>query len=377
MFVIVYLSLIAPIEFVGKTLNIVWALQMVLLLWVAQKLDIKAFRFYSALYILVVIINTFYELYQTYNNISPQAELKTLFINIDFISGLIGSLALLFCFYLVGKEHKIYYLKPLKMSLYQAVVSIFAVIIIYFNIYIEISYHITIIYESELVHKIILGIYNFGFMLLISTPFLFIKVKKAKLIGGVLVSISILFYFFYYTLIIIQSRDELLASAGISQYQFWSHLIISALVVILAFSTYLNFRKICINHKFLSAFTIWPAIFIVLAVLSFELDHIWIFSMSENNIATADILEKVHRMPYTLLWSVFAAFLTLIGTIINYKQLRQVSLFIVFCALVKLFIDLQYMNIANKTASLIGMGGILLVIAFIYQFNSSKITNND
>jgi len=317
-------------------------------------------------------------MYQTYSGISPQAELKGLFINIDFISGLIGSLALLACIYLVAKEDKVYYIKPVKISLYQAILGIFAVIIIYLNIYIEIDYHITIIYESELARIIILGIYNFVFIFLLSIPLLLINNRLAKHIGGIFISLSIIFYFFYYIIIIIQSRDEFLSGGGITLYQFWSHIFISILVSILAMSNYLNYNQLFSKHKFLSQFTLWPFAIIILIILSLELDHVWILSIGENNIATADILEKVHRMPYTMLWSVFAAILTLIGTALHNQQMRQVSLFIVFVALLKLFIsDIQNMDIPNRTISLIGMGGILLFIAFVYQFNIPKTNKND
>ncbi|RLD64008.1 MAG: hypothetical protein DRI95_11060, partial [Bacteroidetes bacterium] len=139
-----------------------------------------------------------------------------------------------------------------------------------------------------------------------------------------------------------------------------------------------NYNKLLQGHKFWSRYTLWPFIIIILTILSLELDHFWILSRGENNIATADILEKVHRMPYTILWSGFAALITLIGTLVHSHQLRQVSLFIIFVALLKLFIlDIQYMDIANRTISFIGMGSILLFIAFVYQFNISKINKDD
>ncbi|MEN8122573.1 MAG: DUF2339 domain-containing protein [Bacteroidota bacterium] len=374
----VFLSLIVPVQFVGKTITIIWSLQMVLLLWVSQKIDIKMFRIFSAVWILVVTGNTIFELYQTYSMISPQAELRNMFVNVDFVSGLMSSIGLLVCIYLVSTEEKIYYLKPVKISLYQAMVGVFAVSIFYLNIYIEIDYNITIFIESELSRKILLGIYNFLFIFLLSIPLIVISNKKAKLIGGVLISLSIVFFFFHYTLIIIQSRDEYLSGGGITLSQFWYHLFISLIIVAMAFSIYLNYRTLLEDHKFWSRFTLWPFIIIVLTILSLELDHVWILSLSENNIATADILEKVHRMPYTILWSGFAALITLIGTAVHSQQLRQVSLFIIFVALLKLFIlDIQFMDIENRTISFIGMGGILLFIAFVYQFNISKISKNE
>ena len=374
----VFLSLIVPVQFVGKTITIIWSLQMVLLLWVSQRVEMKMYRIFSAVWIFVVTGNTIFEMYQTFSIISPQAELRSMFVNIDFISGLMSSLGLLTCIYLVSKEEKIYYLKPVKISLYQALVGVFAISIFYMNLYIEIDYNITIFIESELARKILLGIYNFSFILLLSIPIIFIKSKPAKLIGGIFISLSIIFFFFHYTLIIIQSRDEYLSGGGITLAQFWYHLFISFIIMAMTFSTYLNYKNLLHSYKFLSQITIWPFIITVLTILSLELDHLWILSIDENNIATADILEKVHRMPYTMLWSGFAAVLTLIGTAFNNQQLRQVSLFIIFVALLKLFIvDIQYMDVANRTISLIGMGSILLFIAFVYQFNISKFNKDD
>lgn len=373
----VFLSLIAPVEFVGKTITIIWALQLVLLLWISQKVDIKMFRFFSAVWVLVVAGNTLYEIYQTYLSISPRAEMKGLFLNIDFVTGLMSSLGLLVCIYLVGTEDKVYYIKPVKISLYRAIVGVFAIVIFYLNIYVEIDYHVTIIFESGITRAIILGIYNYSFIFLLSIPLLFLKNKRAKHIGGVFLGLSIVFYFLYYSLVFIHGRDEYLSGGGISLQQFWAHIAISLLVVALAFSNYLNYKKLFDKSKWLSRFTLWPFVIVVLIVLSMELDHIWILSLNKSNLTTADILERVHRMPYTILWSVYAAVLTLVGTSIRNIQLRQVSLLIIFAALLKLFIkDIQYMDIPNRTISLIAMGGILLFIAFVYQFNSSKINKD-
>ncbi|MCF6356983.1 MAG: hypothetical protein L3J54_04175, partial [Draconibacterium sp.] len=177
-----------------------------------------------------------------------------------------------------------------------------------------------------------------------SIPLIFINSKPAKLIGGIFISLAIVFFFFHYTLIIIQSRDEYLSGGGITLAQFQYHLFISLIVIAMAYVTYLNYNVLFKGYKFLSTFTLWPFIVTILIILSIELDHFWILSIGKNNIVTADILEKVHRMPYTMLWTGFAANTTLIGTIINSQQLRQVSLFIILVALISwaYFKDLKF-----------------------------------
>jgi len=375
---IVFLSLIAPVEFVGKSLTIVWAIQLVLLLWISQKVNFRIFRFGSAFMALLIIVLSFNELYETFIYISPRAELKPAFLNIDFISGLMSSLGLITCIYLVSKENEKYYLKPLKISTYQTILGLFSLLIFYFNIYVEIDYHVTIHIESEIARKIILGVYNYAFILAAGVAFTKIKALKVKQLGGIFINLAIAVFFTYYFLIIIQARDEYISGSGITLPQFWTHLIISVFVTALSYFNYKLYRDITKGTQVLSKFTLWPMMIILLVILSFELDQIWLIFFNKNNMISADLLEFVHRTPYTLLWALYAAILTVIGTLTNRVQLRQISLFVIFVAMLKLFIiDFQYLDIPNRTISLISMGGILLFIAFVYQFNKKKIENNE
>ena len=375
---VVFLSLIAPVEFVGKSLTIVWAIQLVLLLWISQKIDFKIFRFGSAFMAFLIILLSFNEMYETFIYISPRSELKPVVFNLDFISGFMSSMGLLACIYLVSKEDERYYIKPLKIKTYQAILTAFSILIFYFNLYVEIDYHITINIESEIARKIILGIYNYGFILLAGIAFTKINNIKIKKIGGIFINLALIVYFTYYFLIIIQARDEFITGGGITFWQFWDHVIISLLVVGLLYVNYLIYSNIVKYSVFWKHFTLWPLMFILLVIISFEFDQIWLIFFNKDKMISADLLEFVHRSPYTLLWALYAALLTVVGTWLNKMQLRQISLVIIFVAMLKLFIkDFQYMDIPNRTVSLISMGGILLFIAFVYQFNRKKIDKND
>lgn len=375
---VVFLSLIAPVEFVGKSLTIVWAIQLVLLLWISQKVDFKVFRFGSAFMAFLIISLSFNQLYETFLYISPQSEFKPVLLNLDFISGLMSSLGLIACIYLVSKENDEYYIKPLKISVYQAILSVFSLLIFYFNLYIEIDYHITITIESEIARRIFLGIYNFSFILAAGIAFTKINNYRLKQIGGIFINIALIIYFTYYFLIIIQARDELISGGGINTGQFWAHLVISLLVIGLSYLNYSLYKDLLQANSFFKQFTLWPFMLILLVIISFEFDQIWLIFFNKNNMISADLLEFVHRTPYTLLWALYAALLTIAGTLLNNIQLRQISLFVVFAAMLKLFLkDFEYMDIPNRTVSLISMGGILLFIAFVYQFNRKKIETDE
>ena len=367
---VIFISIIPPIEFVGKSISMVWAIQIVVVLYVGQKTDMFTMRLASSGLVIATIVFASFDLYNIYESISIQANPKPVILNLDFIASTMVVAGLFAYSYLLIHSKKEYFIKFVKTKLLAGIFVSFAILLLYFNILLEINYHITISIESELARKIITGIYNFTFILILNIPLLFIKNKKINLISGIFLNISLLLYFIFYYFIIIKSRNELFSAIGLSSAQFWYHLIIIGLLILISFLAYLNFKKYFSYHKVISEFTLWPFIILVLIFISFEFNNVWLVLFKEDNELQAELLPKIHRLPYTLLWSIFAAILITLGTFFNIRQLRQVSVFIIFISILKLFVwDLAKTEPAGKTIPLMAIGSILLLVSFIYQFN--------
>ena len=357
---VIFITIIPPVEFVGKSITMIWSIQILMLLYIGQKADLFMMRLASSGIVIAMIAFTALDMIELYKFI-------------DFIASTMVVVGLLVYSFLLIRSKREYFIIFVKTKIFGSVLGGIAILLLYFNIFLEINYHITISIESELARKIIIGIYNFAFVFILISPLLFIKNIKLNLISGIFLSISILLYFSHYYFIIVQSRNELLSAIGLSSSQFWYHLIIIALLILISFIAFLNMNKYYGKHKIIKEFTLWPFILIVLLVLSFEFDNIWLLLYKKNNILQAELLPQIHRLPYTLLWSIFAAILITIGTLAKIRQLRQVSVFIVFISILKLFLwDLSKTEPAGKTIPLMAIGGILLLISFIYQFNKKK-----
>ena len=370
---VIFITIIPPVEFVGKSISMIWSVQILMLIYVGQKADLFMMRLASAGLAIVMIVYASIDMIELYKLTSVQIAAKPAIINIDFIAGTMVVVGLQIYMILLLRSKKEYFVKFIKTKLLGGIFGGIGVLLLYFNIFIEINYHISISIESELARKIIIGIYNFAFILILNLPLIFIKNKKINLISGVFLSIAILLYFSHYYFIIVQGRNELLSVIGLNTVQFWYHLIIIALLIIISYMAFLNMDKYFSNHKVISEFTIWPFVLIILLLFSFEFDNIWLIFYKGDNILQVELLQKIHRLPYTIMWSIYAAILIVIGTIIKKRQLRQVSVFIVFVSVFKLLLwDLAKTEPAGKTLPLMVIGGILLFISFIYQFNKKK-----
>ena len=371
--VIVFTTFIPLVEMVGRSITMVWALQLILLLWISQKIDVLIMKMGAVFISIGLIVSTTSGLFSVLSQISPLAVPKTVLINIDFLSGMMASISMFVSIILLSREKGEFVFKPLKVRLYQALLGAASVFLFYFSLYTEIKYQLTIHVSSEYAQLIFMSIFNFSFVILMLLPSIFLKVRKLKIIGAIGGLLATLGYFIFYYLVTVKARSELISSGGITATQFYCVFIIDLLVAGMLLLTHFNLKIVYKDKKVWNAFTLWPLVIFIISVLSLGMDHYIIINNTKNGIITPETLEQVHRMPYTVLWALSAVLLTIIGVFFRIRQIRQIAIFTVFVVLMKLFIrDFAYMDLPERTISFVSVGSVLLVIALIYQFNKKK-----
>jgi hypothetical protein len=371
--IIIFVTLIPPVELVGRSISMVWALQLILLLWISQKLDVVLMKLGAVLISLALIYNTLAELLGVLHGINPLAEPKDILINTDFMSGFAAALSLLFSIFLMNREKGKYIFKPLRVKLYQIFAGIAAGILLYFSLFVEIKYQVTTHVASFYARQIIMGIYNFTFAGVIVAATVFLEGRKIKFISLIPAALIFTGYLLFYYLVVIRARSQYIAEGGISLAQFSAVFIIDLITVGVMYAVHLNLKQAYKNNKFLSQFTLWPLVIFVFIASSLALDHYWVIQYADQGIMASELLEEAHRMPYTVLWAILALLLTFFGTIFKQIQLRQISLFAVLVVLVKLLLsDMAVMNTEERTVAMLVVGAVLLFIALIYQFNKKK-----
>lgn len=371
--VVVFVTLIPPVELVGRSITMVWALQLILLLWISQKIDVVLMKLGAVLISIALITNTFIELWHVLNSINPLAAHKAILINTDFLSGSAAALSLIFSIFLMKREKGEYLFKPLKIKLYQIFAGVSAVILLYFSLYVETKYHVTTSVNSKYAQKVFMGIFQFSFILIPIIASAFIKNKKVKAASAAASFAIFIGYLFNYYFIAILARGEFIAGGGINITQFSSVFVVDIIMIIILFVTHLNSKYVFSNKRYLSQFTLWPLVVFIFISFSLALDHLWVIRYAQQGIMTSDLLEKVHLLPYTLLWSGLALMLTIAGTLFDIRQLRQLSVFAVSAVLMKLLLhDMASMNTRERTLAMIVVGSVLIIIALVYQFNQKK-----
>ena len=371
--IIIFVTLIPPVELVGRSISMVWALQLILLLWISQKLDVVLMKLGAVLISLALIYNTLTELFGVLLAINPLAEPKDILINTDFMSGLAAALALLFSVFMMSREKSKFIFKPLRVKLYQIFAGIAAGILLYFSLFVEIKYQLTTHVSSFYARQIYLGIYNFAFASSIVAATIFLQARKIKFISLIPAALIFLGYFVFYYLVVIRARSQYIAEGGIHLSQFAFVFIIDLIMVGVMFAVHLNLKQAYKNNKILSQFTLWPLVIFLFIASSLALDHYWIILYADQGIMASELLEEAHRMPYTVLWAILALLLTFFGTVFKQIQFRQIALFAVLVVLIKLLMsDMADMNTEERTFAMLVVGAVLLLIALIYQFNKKK-----
>lgn len=378
---LLFLTLIPPVELVGKSITMIWAVETVLLMWVSIRLQITMLKLVSSFLMLGLIASFFLDFFENYMVISSSSPGKALMINKSFVSGLMTSFGLGLNVLLINKSSDSYLIKPLKMSHLKIFISIFAVIALYISIYTEVLYQLTIAGKDASLIRMYIGMYNYAFVLLFMVVFLFLKMKTVRIISGVIGVMAVVVFFFVYLYTIITIRDNQLLNMTISLREFNHHIALIALLLLIVFLAYVNYGRINPKSKRVG---LWVTCFLIVSVLMTEIDHFTVIYKMDSGLPLSTIISDVHRFYYSLFMAFTALVISISALIFNDREHARLSIFIILVTLFKLFVfDLAGLQNTQRIISYISIGFIALFIAFVRQrlfdkpdTNAQVVNNN-
>ncbi len=365
MIILLFITLIPPVQLVGKSITIIWAVETVLLLWFSLKLEIKMLKTVSIFLIFGLIASFVLNVLENYMAISHNAPVKRFLLNQTFISGLMTSLGLGINFIILGKGKKKYLIKPIKMIWFRVFIFIVAIGALYVSVNSEILYRLTRTIKDNNLLNMYMGIFNFAFILVLLIVLVFIKSKIAKIFAGIIAILSFILFFSVYLTEIIKVREHMLTNLSVSINQFISHTILITFVLFILFFGYINIRQVNDNIKNISK---WLFAIFVMAVLTTEIDHLSV--VFNNNIGTpvSSIIYNAHYFYYTLFWIMSAFAISFSSMLFKDREMIRIAMFIIILVLLKIFIfDFSNIAVAERTISFISAGFIVLFIAYVRQ----------
>lgn len=383
-----FITLAIPVQFSGHSITLFWSVEAVLLMWLAQKSQIKEYRFIAVFVqglMLVSLVMDWPTLY-VYD-----AQLYII-ANPVFISGISVILSLLAVRYLLRNETALLlkYKLVFNPKQYRKIALVIAVVLSYMIGFLEVRYQSKIYLNAPVVNAVI-SLYH----LLFSAVFCFFLYREKttfsnKLLSGVS-AFNIIFFILLFSMIPFAEFKENLLSDEINNDAFYLHYV-SLLVVVSCF--YFIYK----TNKFEKAFQFfnhrvakWIAAFCIVFILSNELLLHGLKTMnaglitnisSQFNEINIDLYQKenivkdvvsfakikIVKTSFPVLWGILAFLFLIIGIKKQWKEIRIIALALLGITIVKLFAyDINNVSESGKIVAFILLGVLILIISFVYQ----------
>ena len=372
--VLTFVSLIAPIQLNGNYITIFWAIEGVLLLWLAQKSGIKIMKTGAFIVSVLMLISLSMDWQQNYY---PKYDYVVLnvFLNKAFIASFMAMTSLIGILQLL-KQDEIIEIRNFKFVWKNAQVKMILAVVFYLGFLFELNYQFIRIELATTHIAILLGIYNYSFVIGI------LAISRIKSSGSFrkvcfwLSSIAVGSYLTVYLNQVVTSRSYYLLNKGVSTGYYW-HYVLLALFLIILVSLYFNiYRKYTFKSK-KGTIALWILAFIGVFVSSAEVSHISMLYQYGSGIEDYQAYDVVVKSVYPVVWALTALVLMIVGMKFRLKTLRIASLGLFTITIIKLFFYDLAGNSTGKIISFILLGVILLIISFLYQKLKFIIQDDD
>ncbi len=363
--VLTFVSLIAPIQLKGNYITLFWAIEAVLLLWLALKSGIKLMKFASVVITLLMLMSLVMDWQHNYGRFGEYVVLSV-FLNKVFITSLVA-VASLFMSNILMKEDQLIEFKSMQILWKKSYVKTLFAIFLYIGILLELNYQFIRFDFEDTRRMILLGIYNYSYVMVILVVGRMkpnAQLSKVIHVLSALIIVSFMTFYLHETTV---ARDISLMNKGTLNTGYYWHYVMLALFVLTLMNLYRDIYK---EYNFKSEtgnIALWVLAFICVFVTSIEVGHISVIYQFDSEIGSRAAYGVAVRSVYPVVWGISALGLMIVGMKFRLKSLRLASLVLFCVTILKLFLYDLRGNTTGKVVSFIMLGVILLLISFLYQ----------
>ncbi|OFY17576.1 MAG: hypothetical protein A2W98_04780 [Bacteroidetes bacterium GWF2_33_38] len=380
--VLTFLSLSAPVQLEGSYITIFWAVEALLLLWLAHKTEIKILKFAAPIVTVLMLFSLFIDwrnIYINYYEITGYTDdfkeiikynFQSVIFNKGFITGIIVIAALFAKIILAGKKRKEDFIWGMNFQYYEFALTGLFILISYFVFYFELSHQLIQYIQMKPPRTIIIASYNLGFVALAMIWAKSIKEKTiVREVAAFFGFIMIVAYLFYYQSEVVNVRNAaLLNYKGVSMFHFSFQYLLTILLIVVSI-LYSNFVKNIFGQtSTFNKINNWFVVVVYIFVLSFQMNHHYLMFANDGVSSIREIISQSNRTGLPILWGLISFVLMLIGMKKKIQEYRIMSLTLFFVTILKLFIfDLTNISEGGKIVAFIILGVLLLIVSFMYQ----------
>lgn len=368
-FAVFLVTLAIFVEMSPAELNPYWAMEALLLVVLGYYGRLQILRNASALVMVLAFGSLFINWYQTYSQSAP-----TMFFNTAVFATVITIASAIISAIVLNKDTEAENIIAIRKQVYMGVIGGVAGLLLYMIGNVELQFHN---YEVQDVKRLWIGIYNSIFILTLWSVGYKTKILAMKKAADYLVAFSAALYIFYVHFSVIDLRNEyLMLNQPFSIFAIHYINVILSIVMVLLMIT--DVYKRYTENSSIFSYLIWYVIFVLMFHASAELDHTVTLLFYEQGQELDELLYVVHRLPYSVLWTFAAVGIMYVGMRYQLKDLRMIALSIFGIMLLKFFIlDFRTISMFARVLSLMFLGGVLLVVSFMYGQIKKVIMEGD
>ncbi len=372
--VLTFVSLAAPVQLSGNYITLFWTTEMVLLLWLGQKSNIKFMKFSSLVILGLMVISLLMDWQQIYFDYGTSS--LAIIANKGFVTTIFSILGLVAYGFLLKREKEETILPGINVQFIKNMTRIIVASFAYLIGVIEIGFQI----GDRLNYPALSAISILGYTYL----FLLGLWMYAKKTGNVLlenwIGITSLIALFTYPLFngfeqVL--RDDYLIGKVHFGY-FAMQYVNLGLILILGFQFFKQVRKWYDLRSDFGMATVWGLSLLALVIASIQLNHQTMLLFFDQLADNAHFINKqTVKIGYPIIWGISSFVMMMVGMKYKYRTFRIISLTIFSVVLFKLFLfDIKGASEAGKIVAFILLGVLLLVISFMYQKLKNLILDN-
>lgn len=376
-------TLAAPVQLEGNNITLFWALEAVLLLWLAQKSRIVLYRFTSVLVTGMMVISLCGD-WVKYYSVTSSVSLPVL-LNRAFLTSLVSAATLFLQIFLIRRERTAAGGVPYEAQIgginhnskiYSRVLKLMLPVLLYLTGLIELFYQLSEYYGSDTLNPVVGGAYHLTFVLLLN---LVAGKTENEYARNALMWLNIASL----ALLVVALEPAALHDTNsqiIRQYPryigFSMHYLSLLSGIGLAFVSYRKYYKTGMADRSpgqRSSFILLAAIAFVCSIeLLIHGMKISLPDTGSDSQASYWELKKIRiqyiKIGFPVLWGIISLVFLTIGMRRHIRFFRVGGLLLIAITVLKLFTyDIKDASEAGKIIAFILLGIVLLIISFMYQ----------
>ena len=365
-----FFGLVVPVQLMGKSPTLVWALQAILLMFISIKADLNGMKLGSLELTVLMLGSLFYDLYDQYVGTVSSIEPASSSYLRTFISTTLAVFSLFANAYLLKFEKKDYFgVKFLPKKVYQGILVTLGFLTFYITVRLAIIYSAIQIYDDRAVIKLFLSLFNYSLLLIPAFIALFVNKKAIDYAAIASFLVAYTLYVFTYVGSWADLRNEYLLTGDVSRFIYNLHYVSAVMLAIISLAGLKALTKILHQHNTLSYLSTFIFVGLVLLFVSNELANFIIVRTYQPHLLIQAMLQKIHSLHYTIVWGVTALLLLILGIILNDKELKVSGILLYIISLIKIAVyDYFKLNNEELIILFIIMGSVMLLGALVFQW---------